>query len=317
MITNNYKVYIHTNNSNNKKYIGITKLLPHHRWRKGGGYKKCTLFYSAIQKYGWDNFKHEVVLVNLTKEQAEMFEVEMIKYYKSNQREFGYNITSGGCLGKIVPFTEEHRRNLSLNHADVSGKNNPNYGKHWTAEQIEEMRIKRKGKTAGEKNPMYGRRGKDNPNYGQKRSEEVRRKMSENNPRFWLGVRGENHPSYGRHLTAEEKEWLSKNHKTVNNRIVICVETKELFISVKQAGDKIGSPPQNIGRSCKTKRLKVKGLHFMYIEDYLNTLFDNQEISNLQNQIHLLKKQLKAKNNIMVEEKSKNISKKKEGKKDE
>ena len=49
---------------------------------------------------------------------------------------------------------------------------------------------------------------------------------------------------------------------------------------------------------------------------YLEKL-KTDEIDNLRNQIYLLKKQLKAKNNITVEEKSKNISKKKEGKKDE
>ena len=49
---------------------------------------------------------------------------------------------------------------------------------------------------------------------------------------------------------------------------------------------------------------------------YLEKL-KTDEIVNLQNQIHLLKKQLKAKNNITVEEKSKNISKKKEGNKHE
>ena len=38
---------------------------------------------------------------------------------------------------------------------------------------------------AGDKHPMYGRTGEKNPNYGSKRSEETRKKMSENN-----GMRG-------------------------------------------------------------------------------------------------------------------------------
>lgn len=33
----NYKVYIHTNKLNNKKYIGITKQDPERRWKNGWG----------------------------------------------------------------------------------------------------------------------------------------------------------------------------------------------------------------------------------------------------------------------------------------
>ena len=51
---------MHTSPSN-KKYIGITSLKPEYRWNKGNGYKTQTVFYRAIQKYGWDNFKHEII----------------------------------------------------------------------------------------------------------------------------------------------------------------------------------------------------------------------------------------------------------------
>ena len=67
-------VYCHTNMINNKKYIGQTKEQPRERrWGNGGiGYKTQQYFWRAIQKYGWDNFKHEVLYTELTKEEAEV-----------------------------------------------------------------------------------------------------------------------------------------------------------------------------------------------------------------------------------------------------
>ena len=49
---NNYKVYIHTNKTNNKKYIGTTRQKVTDRWKSGQGYIYNIHFYRAIQKYG-------------------------------------------------------------------------------------------------------------------------------------------------------------------------------------------------------------------------------------------------------------------------
>lgn len=49
----NYKVYLHTNKTNNKKYVGITKQSLQDRWRHDGlGYKTQQKFFRAILKYG-------------------------------------------------------------------------------------------------------------------------------------------------------------------------------------------------------------------------------------------------------------------------
>lgn len=47
-----------------------------------------------------------------------------------------------------VPFSEESRRKISEHHADVSGKNNPMYGKHHTIESREKMSATKKGRKA-------------------------------------------------------------------------------------------------------------------------------------------------------------------------
>ena len=82
-----YTVYQHKNKINGKVYIGITSQKPEQRWRNGEGYKSSPHFYSAIQKYGWDNFEHNILFVELTKEQACLKEQELIKEFNSMNRE--------------------------------------------------------------------------------------------------------------------------------------------------------------------------------------------------------------------------------------
>lgn len=95
---NNFYVYKHTNKVNNKVYIGITSRSdPTIRWGTGGkGYGKSTRFATAIKKYGWDNFSHEILFEGLTRDEAVEKEQELIAFYKSNDRKYGYNSTSGG-----------------------------------------------------------------------------------------------------------------------------------------------------------------------------------------------------------------------------
>ena len=87
-------VYKHTSPSG-KVYIGITCQNPKYRWANGNGYKGQG-FYYAIQKYGWENFKHEILEENLTEEEACEKEKVYIKLYNSRNKNYGYNRTNGG-----------------------------------------------------------------------------------------------------------------------------------------------------------------------------------------------------------------------------
>lgn len=93
---NKYCVYIHTNKINGKRYIGITSTKPELRWRHGDGYYKNKHFRDAIQKYGWDNFAHEIVFNGLSKEDACAIEKKLIQDYKTQDKRHGYNLTDGG-----------------------------------------------------------------------------------------------------------------------------------------------------------------------------------------------------------------------------
>ena len=75
-----YFVYRHVA-PNGKMYIGITgKSDPIYRWGAGGiCYKKNVHFWSAIQKYGWDNFQHIIVAHGLSVDTACHLEEYLIK----------------------------------------------------------------------------------------------------------------------------------------------------------------------------------------------------------------------------------------------
>ena len=70
----NYKVYVHINKVNGKRYYGITCQEVEKRWKNGKGYQKQPYFYNDILLYGWDNFTHEILFDNLTKEEAKWLE---------------------------------------------------------------------------------------------------------------------------------------------------------------------------------------------------------------------------------------------------
>ena len=107
-----YVVYKHTC-PNGKVYIGITGISPTRRWQCGKNYITNTYFYRAIEKYGWDNIKHEILFEGLTKDEASSKEVELIALYKSDQRDFGYNICQGGEIN--IP-SELTRKRMSAAH---------------------------------------------------------------------------------------------------------------------------------------------------------------------------------------------------------
>ena len=168
----NYTVYKHTA-PDGRIYVGITSQKPTSRWQGGNGYKGNSYFTRAINKYGWENFSHEILFENLSRDEAVKIEIELIAKYKSNQRKFGFNISSGGesksgttisqrqkdiisaaSKGRIV--SETTRKKLSIaskrtwsnpEHVEHmreinSGKNNKMFGKKLSDEE----KIKRKAK---------------------------------------------------------------------------------------------------------------------------------------------------------------------------
>lgn len=105
-----YVVYRHIF-PNGKSYIGITCAKPYHRrWRSGSGYCKQPKIHNAIAKYGWENVKHEILGENLSVDEANLLEQEMIGKY--NSIENGYNISIGGGGTYGIPCSEETKHKI-------------------------------------------------------------------------------------------------------------------------------------------------------------------------------------------------------------
>lgn len=178
----NYCVYIHISPSG-KKYIGQTKLKPEERWGKdGAGYLRKykgsdkyhqPAFAQAILKYGWDNFEHEIIASNLTKNKADNLEKLLIKKLDTTNPKYGYNIKEGGSNGRHSEETKQKLsefnkgKHLSEEHKKKIGESNK--GKHVSDEAKRKISESLKGKIVGEKHYLYG----------QHLSEETKRKIGE------------------------------------------------------------------------------------------------------------------------------------------
>ena len=114
VIEKSWKVYVHINKINNKRYVGVTsKPKVEHRWREGRGYDKNPRFLSAIKKYGWDNFEHIVLYDGLTEDEAKEMECSLIAKWNTNNLSFGYNLTAGGDGTRGYYPSKETRKKLS------------------------------------------------------------------------------------------------------------------------------------------------------------------------------------------------------------
>lgn len=171
-----YTVYKHAS-PNGKVYIGITSRKVSERWRNGNGYFHSPHFHAAIQKYGWENIKHEILFEGLTKEQAEQKEIELIAFYQSNNPLYGYNSDSGGNVNRC--HSEETKEKIRKAHVgmkyDESFRekqrllkigNKYRLGQKQSEACKRKISEKNKGRNAGEKNYFHGHKffGVDNPN---------------------------------------------------------------------------------------------------------------------------------------------------------
>ena len=233
---NNYTVYMHISPSG-KRYIGITSMKPEKRWKNGKGYLNNQYFTNAIEKYGWDNFEHIIIAINLSEEQAKEMEIELIAKWDSVNRDKGYNITLGGEGGNgAIPW---------------------NKGKTLSDETKRKLSEANKGKTLSDETKRKlseANKGENHPMYGKHLTEEVKRKISEAN-------KGENNPKYwkGKHLSRETKRKLSEANKGKNNpqaKSVIAIINDKIFGAfdyAKQGAEYFNCDRGNITKCCKGK----------------------------------------------------------------
>lgn len=108
-------VYKHTF-PNGKVYFGYTSYKnTNKRWGKNGdGYKNQPV-YDAIEHFGWDNIKHEIIAKGIpTVAEAKILEKKLINEHHSNDIRFGYNFTPGGdSISTELMWTDEENALLT------------------------------------------------------------------------------------------------------------------------------------------------------------------------------------------------------------
>lgn len=151
-----YSVYVHIT-PNGKRYIGATSSNPpSKRWMSGYGYKG-QIFETAIKEFGWKNIIHKVLFTNLTQNEAWFKEKFLIKYYKTTENEYGYNVGLGG--NSIGKFSVETKNKMVKNHYNCYGENNSFYNKTHSRKTKELISNKAKGRFLNiENHPRYGKR---------------------------------------------------------------------------------------------------------------------------------------------------------------
>lgn len=153
-------IYKITNIVNNKIYIGQTIRSLDERIEDYKRGKTNDHLKNAFNKYGFDNFKFEIINTATSIEELNNKEIDYINKYNSTDKNIGYNISIGGKNSLASPETLEK---MSKAHKGIK------QSKEWV-----EKRIPKKGSQEALK-------------HGKSKTDEEKKYLSENSPKYWLG----------------------------------------------------------------------------------------------------------------------------------
>ena len=224
-------IYSIENIVNHKKYIGQSVNIKH-RWC----YHKCELnsgihdndyLQKSWNKYGKDNFQFEI-LEECSEDLLNEKERYYIDLYNTMNRDYGYNLKSGGQDKNYV--TDVVRNKISKankkyyeEHPEAKKKMSENALKQWSNPEI-------KAKISGENNYMYGKT----------HTKEAREKISK-----------------------AHKGRISEKRNTTP---VLCVELNQIFDDAVTARRKIGLKcASGILEVCKGNRKTAGGYHWKFL----------------------------------------------------
>lgn len=160
------QIYKITNLSNGKIYIGKDTLSNKNYMGSG------VLIRRAIKKYGIECFQKEVIYETDNYEDLSNSEKYWIEFYKSDDRNIGYNISKGGDGGDTMSnnpklneikdkisqslknreFSQEHREKLSKNHDSTKRKKGKSFEEIYGHQRSEEIKQNLKGSRSKYKN---------------------------------------------------------------------------------------------------------------------------------------------------------------------
>ena len=185
-----WTLYKITNKVNSKVYIGQTNQEPNKRMSKhfydAKSGRKNVAISSALNKYGKDGFTYEILQYTNSSEDADSLEIDYIKYFKSNQKEFGYNLTDGGkSVSKSFQDGASNRKGskMTLEHKNIlievdRRRKRPPMSEEQKLLSSQIMREKHRLGLIKSNLPILHQKGELHPMFGKPQTEEAKKKIS-------------------------------------------------------------------------------------------------------------------------------------------
>ena len=225
-------IYYIENLINNKKYIGQSNNIKD-RWRRhiselNKNKHHNDYLQKSWNKYGENNFMFEIIEY-CSIENLDDREQYWIDFYNTMDRDFGYNLKTGGQNGGSI-MSDETKEKMSI--SVKNSYNNSNLRKTRSLNALEQWA-----------NPIIKEKilGKNNGMYGKHHSEESKKKMSEH--------------SKGR------KSWRR------NTTPILCVETNIKYDDATDVKNKLGYDSSGILKACRGEFKTSYGYHWKFIND--------------------------------------------------
>jgi len=262
-------IYKITNKINDRVYIGqsnrVNEREREHFYRLVRNEHSNEHLQRSYNKHGEGNFLFEIIEET---DDLNNREIYFINEYGGINSDLNYNLKD--------PLTMEWSEYSKVKHSkNISGENNPNYGRRWTEEQKEEQSKRLMGLTleerVGKGKADLAKSKMSKSQTGRKHSEEVKEKirqanLGENNPAYGMGdrQRGEDNPMWGKE---------SKQRKKVlqYTKDGVLIKEYDFLSQVKDYGFHIG----NVGSVCNGKLKTHKGFVWKF-KDVLDGVPTNQ-----------------------------------------
>lgn len=257
----NYKIYAHINKINGKIYIGQTQQKLKDRFGHNGSYyKHSSHFWNAIQKYGWDSFKHITLISGISLKLANILEEELIKKYNTMDNKIGYNMIAGG----------NNRKRRQEVTDRIAEKN-----RHPSPETLRKMSIASTGRKHSPEVIEKIRKS----NTGKIRNEETRRKMSiakqsmSKETKMKISEAGKGRKPSQQCIDLARERFMGNRFRA--KRIMQydldgkCIRTWECAMDVEK---ELGINHGNIGKCCNGNVKSAGGYQWRYDNENLNNI---------------------------------------------
>ena len=230
-------IYSITNTINNKRYIGISQDYKNrkrvHEWAMKNNKHRNTKLQRAVNKYGYDNFKFEILEEVKTDDRIEALTLENKYIIKYDTYKNGYNQSEGFEGSTLQKYSKERLEKMRVNMLG----NTIWEGRKHTEEAKAKISKAHKGKTVSLK---------------------TREKISKANKGKAIG---ENNHFYGKNHTEETKSKIRKK----NGKPIVCIETSIKYDSINQCAKDMNIDRKGIERVLNGKYKQAKGYTFKYI----------------------------------------------------